>query len=187
MNVLSSWVERAAAPAQSESQERQADAAECADIAAALGIVGCRNFNARYTISELGRGRYQVAGTFAAVLVQTCVVTLDPFDQTVEEPFEFEFWPAEQLAPDPGASATGREIEIDGLSGEDPEPIINGRLEIGPVLYQLLAAATDPFPRGPEAELERTEAGDPDRERSKHPFAALRRLKPDDEAPPDAD
>jgi hypothetical protein len=186
MKILSSWTERAAERAQSELVAREADAGECTAIANALGIVGCRTFSARYSISPLDCGRYLVAGAFSAVLIQTCVVTLEPFDQSIEESFEIEFWPPDQLADEFGGE-TAHEIEIDGLAGEDPEPVVNGRLQIGPVLYELLAAATDPFPRHPDAELERTEAGASDTELPQHPFAALRSLKPDDNGAGDED
>lgn len=186
MKILSSWTERATERAHSEPIAREADTRECAAIADALGIVGCRAFSARYSISPLDRGRYLVAGAFSAILIQTCVVTLEPFDQTVEEPFEIEFWPPDQIADDSGGG-TASEIEVDGLAGEDPEPVVNGRLQIGPVLYELLAAATDPFPRHPDAELEQTEAGSSDPEPAQNPFAVLRGLKPGENGGPNED
>jgi Large ribosomal RNA subunit accumulation protein YceD len=184
MSVLSSWVELAAAPSRAQPIVRHANEAECAAIAEALGIPGCRSLTARYSIAALNRGRYRLSGEIAAVLVQNCVVTLEPFDQPLNAPFEIEFWPADQLMSEGFAPESSREIEVDPLAGEDPEPIINGRLEIGPLLYQFLAAAIDPFPRHPDAELERTEADAPDRGRAEHPFAALHQLKRDEDGSP---
>lgn len=179
MTVLSSWVERAN-PTKTEPIVREAGNAERALIANALAIPGCSRFTASYTIAAINRGRFRVTGEISADLVRTCVVTLDDFEQTLDVPFEIEFWPADQLATANPEQGSQREVEIDALSGEDPEPIVNGRLEIGPLLYQFVAAEMDPFPRHPDAELERTVADTPQGGGEEHPFSALSRLKRED-------
>ena len=73
----------------------------------------------------------------------------------------------------------GSSTSFDALSGEDPEPIDNGSIALGRVTYELLAAALEPYPRKPGAQLS---AETPVPERSEPdgsgPFAELARLKP---------
>ena len=180
MKMLAGWNEKATNIAdETLSRARQADRTERDAIAEALGIPACNIFAAQYKITARDRGRYHVAGQIAAELVQTCVVLLEDFNQTIEIPFEVEFWPAKQLptASDDEVSAT---VDVDALEGEDPEPIHDGRLEIGPLLYEFLATGLDPFPRHSDAELEHTEAAAPDAPTANNPFAALQHLKGDE-------
>lgn len=185
MSVLD-WVDRAANVGDEGLERvRQAGADECAAIAEALAIPACRNLEASYRLTQLARGRVLMTGRIRAVLVRTCVVELEDFEQVLEEPIEIEFWPEAQIE---GArarplaaqtsSASDREIAVDALEGEDPEPISNGRIDVGAVIYQFLAAALDPFPRMPGAALETVEAAAPAAEERQNPFAALRALKP---------
>lgn len=171
MAVLN-WFERASdIPDKGRVWERAATEAECEAVAAALAIPACKSLAARFRIVPVGAGRYRLTGRVDAVVTQTCVVEIEDFDQAVGQDVEIEFWPESQLA---GGDDEGTEILVDALEGEDPEPIRNGRLEIGAVVYQLLAASLDPFPRKPGAELEvREAAGDGDR----GPFAALAALR----------
>lgn len=166
------WFERASdIPDKGRVWERAATEAECKAVATALAIPACKSLMARCHIEPIGDGRYSISGRIEAVVTQTCVVEIEDFDQSVEQDVEIEFWPESQIA---GTKDDGAEIVVDALEGEDPEPIRNGRLEIGAVVYQLLAASLDPFPRKPDAELEVHEAGG-DEDRS--PFAALATLR----------
>ena len=157
--------------------DRTASEEECALLAAALEVPACERLEVRYEIEPLPQGRYLAKGQSTAVLEQRCVVTLAPVAARIEEPFEIEFWPTEQLA---GSSPKAPERNV--LALDDPEPIENHRVAIGRVVFELVAAALDPYPRASGAEFDwvesRPESGGPEQG---SPFAALAKWKADRE------
>ena len=162
------WSHRVSAvPEGGLAETRAASAAERSAVAEALGIIACDELKADYVIRAIGTGRYSMTGTVAARLTQECVVTLAPIPQTVAEAFNVEFWPS---LPD----ASDAEVEV--LSVPDIEPIDHGLIAAGRVIFDILAASLDPYPRSEGARFEwedtpgAAEAG---------PFSALKRLKGD--------
>jgi hypothetical protein len=152
------------------SIEHRASPAERNAVAAALGLVACISLEARYRVSGLSRGRYRLTGELRAECVQSCVVTLEPVGAVIEQAFAVEFCPPDDLTADA--------ITFDALAEEaDIEPLEDGRVPAGRIVYETLAAALDPYPRLPGAELAVTSAG-PATAEGAGPFAALARLKP---------
>lgn len=148
--------------------ERIATDAERTAVAQALGLVACSRLAARYRLRGLPHGRISLTGQIEADVTQSCVVTLAPVAAAIREDIDVEFWPAEDVREAVSSTA------FDPLGPDDPEPIEHGRVEVGRIVYEHLAAALDPYPRVPGAELT-WEGDDGDDER---PFAALARLKP---------
>lgn len=160
-------------PERGLSDERRASPEELAAIARALELLACKSLSAAFTIMPTVGGRYHLTGTLRADVTQACVVTLDPIDSAIEEAFDVTFWPERDMpAPSGGA------LDID--EEPDPEPIVAGQIAVGRVVFEHLAAAIDPFPRMPDATLERDSAtgaagagGTSD-----SPFAVLANIKP---------
>ena len=134
--------------------------------------------------SVRGGKMVRVTGELEAEVVQTCVLTLDPVPARVAESFGALFAP-ESLIPKPED-----EIDIDPfLSDEDsPEPMSNGRIDIGELTAQHLSLALDPYPQAEGAafpgfsedsgeEAEGEEEGPAAAAGVPNPFAALERLK----------
>src|SRR5690606_3226474 len=124
---------------------------------------------ADYAIRAQGKGRYVMSGRLSARLTQSCVVTLEPVAARIKEDFEVAFWPEGSL-PDVG------DAEVEALSLPEIEPIKNGIIEAGRVLYDTLAAALDPYPRKAEARFDWAEEGG-EGDAADTPFAALKKLK----------
>jgi uncharacterized metal-binding protein YceD (DUF177 family) len=162
-------------PTSGLSAEREAAPDELASIARALDLIACSALKVDYTIAPTVDGRYQLSGRFRAEVSQACVVTLEPIDSTVEEDFEAVFWPQEDM-PTPESG----ELAID--DEPDPEPIVAGQIAVGRVVFESLAAATDPFPRKPGAVLDWQSPTPADAPTSKpeSPFAVLANLKTKD-------
>jgi uncharacterized metal-binding protein YceD (DUF177 family) len=151
------------------SVERVADAEERQRLQAALELVGLPELRARYQITPLSFGRYKLTGELAAVLDQTCVVTLEPVRSEVAESYAATYWPAEAMpAPPKGQVALDAE--------PDPEAIVDGRIDVGRVVFESLAAAIDPFPRLPGAVFEGP-LSTPEAQKPESPFAVLASLK----------
>ncbi len=147
------------------SGNRHATADQRSAIAAALDLIGCNRLDARFKITHLRQGRFLLEGTVAAEVVQSCVVTLDPVESKIVEPFEVEFRPS---LSDGGA-------DFDALESRDIEPLEGSTIPVGRIVYEHLASAIDPYPRKEGAELEQP-APREDQE-ARNPFAVLKQLK----------
>lgn len=152
------------------SVTRTAAPAERPAIAQALDIVSCEAVTADYVIRALGEGRYRMSGRVSAQLTQICVVTLAPIPQTLEESFDVTFWPGGCL-PQPG------DAEAEVLSIPEIEPIEHGVIEAGRVLFEILSASLDPYPRQAGARFEWEESQNFDEPSQSGPFASLKKLK----------
>ena len=124
----------------------EANAAECAALAARMGLVAVRSLSCPFRLRRLAGGAVDVIeaqGRLRAEVVQICVVSLDPFPAVVEEAFTVRFVAAE------GGFAE------DDEAGFDPEavdeiPITGGILDLGEAAAEQLALALDPYPRKPD-------------------------------------
>jgi hypothetical protein len=121
-------------------------------------------------------GRFHVTGRVQARIGQTCVVTLDPIENEIDEPIDLVFAPPDQIPELADLVDEAAESEED--VPDPPEPIENGMIDLGRVATDAVFLAIDPYPRKPDAVFEPVVAA-PDPE--EHPFAALRALKVDAE------
>lgn len=145
---------------------RNATAEERAAVAAAMDLLACAGLVARYEITPAAANRFVLKGTVDVTVTQTCVVTLEDIERRYSAPLDLEFWPAETLADE----ADG---DIDPL-GADREPIEDGRIDVGRIVYEELVSAIDPFPRRDGAAVDWE---DKEGAARTHPFAQLARLK----------
>jgi uncharacterized protein len=149
--------------------ERAATLEERRALAHTLELADLPHLSARYALRPAGRGRYVLSGTLSAEVVQTCVITLEPVTNLIEESFDLEFWPAEQM-PEP------KDGEIDFAGAPEPEPVVAGRIEVGRIVFECLASALDPYPRKPGAVFEYAEpatGGAQSDAKQESPFAVL--------------
>ena len=147
-------------------------------MAEVAGLREILSASASLDVMPRGGGRFHVAGRVRARVGQTCVVTLDPIENDIDEPIDLMFAPPEQIPElsDLVDEAAESEEEIP----DPPEPIVNGIIDLGRLATDALFLTIDPYPRKPGAVFEpRVEADDPE----DHPFAALKALKPDVKSP----
>src|SRR6202012_2457478 len=159
-------------------REIEADLAARAALAEAAGLRGVLTANASLDVMPESRGRVHVTGRVQARIGQTCVVTLDPIENAIDEPIDLVFAPPEQIPvlSDLVDEAAESETEIP----DPPEPIINGAIDLGRLATDALFLAIDPYPRKPDAVFEPLiAAADP----MDHPFAALKALQLDPKPP----
>jgi uncharacterized protein len=156
------------------SGEIAATRAEMDAIARMLHLVALEGLTFIYRLKHGGGGRLHLTGSLHAKVTQTCVVSLDPVEASLDVPAEVEFWPAslidelERSAEEPGSL-----VLLDW-----PEAVVEGRIDLGPVIYETLATALEPYPKregvsfdwsqGPSEEAGSAKSG---------PFAALAALK----------
>jgi uncharacterized metal-binding protein YceD (DUF177 family) len=144
-----------------------ADEATRAAAAALAGVPAIPRLAASFDIARQGKG-LRVEGEVTAAVEQTCVVTLEPMTSEIREPIDLVFMPPGGTAP---AHAT--EEEIDLMAADEPEPLVDGVVDLGAVATEFLLLAIDPYPRKPDAVFDSPDQGDT----GPHPFAALAALK----------
>jgi uncharacterized metal-binding protein YceD (DUF177 family) len=153
-------------------RELDADAAVRQAMADIAGVREVLSAHASLDVTPKGGGRFHVAGNVRARVGQTCVVTLDPIENEIDEPIDLIFAPPEQI---PELSDLVDDAAGDNAETPDPpEPIVNGTIDLGRLATDALLLGIDPYPRKPNAVVEH-EVTPPDPE--DHPFAALKALK----------
>ena len=157
----------------------QASEAECAELAADDGLVALRDLNVEVEVSRRGRDGLHVQGRVSAVVTQTCVLSLEPFEANVDEPFELDYAPEAEAAAAYERAMAQIEAAVDKAAvlaeqPDPPDPIINGKIDLGALAAEFLALALDPYPRKPGVEFDGV--AEPEKI---SPFAALEKLKRD--------
>ena len=139
--------------------EIEAPAETRADIAKAAALLELHRLAAAFDLTRQG-ARVHVTGQVNAEVGQTCVVTLEPIENEIEEAVDLTFAPAGTGAPGKGKD-------------EPPEPLIDGTIDLGAVAVEFLILGIDPYPRKAGAKF----APPPGDDDGAHPFAALEALK----------
>jgi uncharacterized metal-binding protein YceD (DUF177 family) len=129
-----------------------------AELAKLAGVRDVPLLAAVFDLTRQGEGVH-VGGQVSARVGQTCVVSLEPVENAVEEPVDLLF------APEGKAPAKAGE--------EPPEPLIGGKVNLGAVATEFFLLGIDPYPRKEGAEFNPPATP----ERGEHPFAALATLK----------
>ncbi len=146
----------------------------CRWVEQELEVDACKSLICDINLAPARRGRVTGTLRLRLNLVQTCVVTVEPFDVLIDETVDAEFWPPAQI--EAWDSERGTEAEIDDDT-PDPEPIVDGRLAVGALVHQALVMAVDPHPRKPGVEFGSV-ATDTEADRAaEKPFAALAKLR----------
>jgi hypothetical protein len=150
----------------------EADSAVRAALADVAGLREIVSASASLDVTPKGGGRFHVSGRVRARVGQTCVVSLDPIENDINEEIDLIFAPPEQI-PEMAdlvdeAAASDEEIP------DPPEPIQNGIIDLGRVTTDALFLGIDPYPRRRDAVFEPPVVADDPED---HPFAALKALK----------
>ena len=150
------------------------NAQERADIAKTLDLLSFDSMRMEYRLHRSGRSRFKLTAHLFADVKQSCVVTLEPLESNIDEQFEIEFWPPEEVALlEAEAEEEGMEVPLEG-----PEPIMEGRIDVGQLAYEHFTAALEPYPRKSGASFDWQDPRiDPSSEGDDKPFAELVRLK----------
>lgn len=161
------------------------DKTACQALLPRLALVSLDSLEASVTLErDTGSMVIHVTGHIDAKITQSCVVTLEPIKTTISE--NFEAWYAD---PQEAVSLTRARHDRQASKGskempvlderDDPEPVIDGKIDIGELATQYLSLAIDPYPH---KEGVRYEKGDDEpapvkSELQKNPFAALKDWK----------
>jgi len=140
-----------------------------AEIRAALArparVDAVERLGAQFDLTLRGRDGVHVAGRVRATVRQTCVVTLEPVVNEIDEAVDVDFAPPRAAAKVDAAD----DIDLEASGPEEPEPLIGNAVDLGLLATEFLLLGIDPYPRKPGVAFEAPQTGDP----AAHPFAAL--------------
>lgn len=147
----------------------------CTGLAALAGVVDIQRAQATFDVMRHGEG-LRARGRVCARVVQTCVVTLEPIENEVDEPVDVVFSPSRQVGADAfdfDEAARPRDVaEAATPMNEPPEPLTDGTADLGALAAEFLMLGIDPYPRKEGAAFTPpADSGEP-----VSPFAALLRL-----------
>jgi hypothetical protein len=112
----------------------------------------------------------RIEGRWRARVVQTCGVSLEPFDSALEGTFSVRAVPEGSPA---APAETAHELDLE-LASEDPPDVLPApQVDLAAYVVEHLALEIDPYPRKPGVAFE-----PPPAERESSPFDVLSRLKP---------
>jgi uncharacterized metal-binding protein YceD (DUF177 family) len=143
----------------------EANRAEVLRLVVGLSTVhDLASLSAVFDLTRRG-GRVHVGGRVRAKVAQTCVVTLEPIENELDEAVDIEFAPSagEQASP-------AIEVKVDQ---DPPEPLMDGTIDLGALATEALVLGIDPHPRKPGAKFAPVKVGDD----GSKAFAALEALK----------
>jgi uncharacterized metal-binding protein YceD (DUF177 family) len=136
-----------------------ANKAECSALAVRMNIPAVLALSCEFHLIREGRDVVEARGVLRARITQTCVISLEEFDASVEEIFQVCFVPSGEEADD---------IDPESV---DEIPFEGNLIDLGEAAAEQLGLALDPYPRMPGVEMPQAED-----EAEPNPFAALRRL-----------
>lgn len=137
-----------------------------AEVAKLAAVREIPQLSAVFDLVRFGSGVH-VAGQVGARVGQTCVVSLEPLETAVEEPVDVTFVPAAAAELPVGVQ------EHTMGEPEPPEPLIDGKVDLGALATEFVLLGIDPYPRKPDAKLAAIKIEDG----GAGPFAALEALK----------
>lgn len=156
----------------------EANRIECDALRDRLSIDALKQLSAHLQLRRRGSGKrlkVNISGHLDAVIVQTCVVTLDQFETRVHSEFDTLF--------DENAVELDDHLDLELNDEDPPEPIIDGIIDLGELVAQCLSLEIDPHPRKPGRETDSTAVDQANRMQSDedptapNPFAVLKNLK----------
>jgi hypothetical protein len=121
-----------------------ASSEECQALARRFDLLALNRLDAEIQLQRVGEGRIHLQGTLYAHVVQSCVVTLDTIESTLNERFSMIF---------ASVVSQGARVTLE-LADEIIESIEGDAIDIGEAVAQQLALLLDPYPRIPGAALD---------------------------------
>lgn len=160
------------------------DESQTQAIVKRLAVDGLEGLQARITLRRNpGNMVIHIQGLITAKAFQKCIITLAPLEIDIEAPFEAWYADSSQTLSFTKAKRE-RDIEKDNIEqpildeADDPEPVIDGHIDLGELVVQHLSLNIDPYPRAIGASYE---IGDDDLKAARksgeayaNPFEALK-------------
>ena len=123
--------------------ELEASDAIRAALAGPAGVDGIERLTAAFDLTRRGHHGLHVRGQVTATVRQTCVVSLEPVTSEIEEAVDIDFVPPREIEVPEGGDEETHLIR----AADDPEPLVDGTVDLGLLATEFLLLGVDPYPR----------------------------------------
>lgn len=148
---------------------------ECQAMADTLGVIEVASAAAKFVLSGGGKARVGLSGNLSCTLVQRCVVTLAPVEETVETQVHREFIKVGTII-DPVEDS-----DLDPFDDDPPDVLEGDFIDLMSVITEVVALEMAPYPRSEvartTAEASAPQTQDAHLKDPSNPFAALAQIK----------
>ena len=170
--------------------EFEASEEQCQALAQRYGILGIKSLKVQIDVKRQNAVVILAKGQFEAIVIQECVVSLDPVETLLKEDVEGFFTDRDDTVSfakikhkhiqenhDPETSFLDEE--------DDPEKVIDGQIDLGELVAQHLSLSLPAYPRKEGVVYDKGDEnvssgeGDTKDKKRHNPFAALEALKKD--------
>ncbi len=140
-----------ALPPEGQTFELEASPAEREALAESYKLPSIEALRATLTVKRAAGGGARVRGAVHGELTQTCVVSLEPFPANVEADVDVRFAPPAEEKP--GRRPSEEPLTV-SMEEDEPDPLIDGKIDLGALAAEFFALGLDPYPRKPGATFE---------------------------------
>ncbi|WP_090068815.1 YceD family protein [Cohaesibacter marisflavi] len=161
-----------------EMVKGSADAEALNELRTRLGILAVNAFSIEAKVSPWKKRGVQIEGHVRGEVEQSCVVTLAPVVEQIDEPFRITLVPkGSEFAKRAIENATMSEMVIDPEGEDPPEEFEGEEIDVGEYAEEFFALSLDDYPRAPGVEFSGHIEDKAAFDGSENPFAALAVLK----------
>jgi len=157
-------------PVEGQQQHLVADAHARAGVAKLAGLSDVPRLEADLAVVPHSGDGVRVTGRVSATVGQTCVVTLEPIENEIDEPIDVLYL---RNPPQSGSEASAADEDPGKVGDERIEALLNDTVDLGALATEFLILGIDPYPRKREAVFAPPAVEEP----SPGPFAVLAVLK----------
>ncbi|WP_019222002.1 YceD family protein [Bartonella senegalensis] len=163
-------------PAKGLTVHIRADEQECAHLAKNHDLVEVKLCEGEFYILPWKKRGVRVKGLLQARIVQLCVVTLEPLENTLHENIEIVFVPEDSNLIKPKISEDTGELFLDAEGLDTPEVFHGDKIDVGAVMEEFFELSINHYPRKKGTHMSVIENLDED-EQKLSPFSVLKNWK----------
>jgi len=145
-----------ALPPEGQTVTIEATSVEREALASFFELPAIAALTATLRLEPWGRGGARVTGAVHGELTQICVVSLEPFPATVDEAVDVRFAPHAAADSKPPVAK-----ETLSLADDEPDPVIDGKIDLGALAAEFFALGLAPYPRKPGVTFDQSPKSEP--------------------------
>ncbi|EJF81243.1 Uncharacterized ACR, COG1399 [Candidatus Bartonella washoeensis] len=124
-----------------------ADQRECAHLAKNHDLVEVKFCEGEFHVLPWKKRGVRVKGLLRARIIQLCVITLEPLENSLHENIEVVFVPENSNLMKPKISEDTGELFLDAEGLDTPEVFYGDKIDIGAVMEEFFELSIDHYPR----------------------------------------
>lgn len=161
-----------------EVAKGEADAAMCEELTRRLNILKVHSFAIDCRVFPWKKTGARLEGRVRGEVEQTCVVSLQPVPETIDEQFELILVPeGSPFARRSHDEPNGGELVIDAEGEDPPEEFSGEEIDVGLYAEEFFALALNSYPKADGVDFSGHVEDDASNDETENPFAALAGLK----------